>query len=337
MLGIALMQLDSVRSLKQDIVSTVLPKLVERLPTAHSYGLPAAPIPKVEENPRALALGISPEGNGFKLAVRIQHRGLLQSNQLHQIERRAKGETDVRYIGRVHIRAASLRARQRPLIIGCSVGHQKITAGTLGAFVRPKAAGPLAMLSNNHVLANENRAKPGDATLQPGTYDGGKVSADEVAKLTRFVRLRRTGANTVDAAFATLDDGIDADVTKLRGIGKLKGVRSGTVVDEIEVAKVGRTTGATHGRVTAFEVDDVVVDYDLGSLRFNNQLEIESDDAPFSSGGDSGSLIVDSDRFAVGLLFAGSDQGGVHGHGTTYANPIQAVLDALDVRLVVQW
>ena len=34
MLGIALMQLDSVRSLKQDIVSTVLPKLVERLPTA---------------------------------------------------------------------------------------------------------------------------------------------------------------------------------------------------------------------------------------------------------------------------------------------------------------
>ena len=78
MLGIALMQLDSVRSLKQDIVSTVLPKLVERLPTAHSYGLPAAPIPKVEENPRALALGISPEGNGFKLAVRIQHRGLLQ-------------------------------------------------------------------------------------------------------------------------------------------------------------------------------------------------------------------------------------------------------------------
>jgi hypothetical protein len=48
---------------------------------------------------------------------------------------------------------------------------------------------------------------------------------------------------------------------------------------------------------------------------------------PMSQGGDSGSLLVADDlRAAVGLLFAGSSQSTIH-------NPIQAVLDALEVDL----
>jgi hypothetical protein len=46
-----------------------------------------------------------------------------------------------------------------------------------------------------------------------------------------------------------------------------------------------------------------------------------------SQGGDSGSLVVAGDSLqAVGLLFAGSDQ-------STVINPIQAVLDCLEVDL----
>jgi hypothetical protein len=87
--------------------------------------------------------------------------------------------------------------------------------------------------------------------------------------------------------------------------------------------------------VTAFELDDVTVQFDIGLLRFNNQVEIEgAGDAPFSQGGDSGSLIVDADRRAVGLLFAGGDHGGTNGKGLTYANPLRSVLDALKVDLV---
>ena len=41
------------------------------------------------------------------------------------------------------------------------------------------------------------------------------------------------------------------------------------------MSKVGRTTGKTLGRVTAFELDNVVVGYDIGNLRFDNQIEIE--------------------------------------------------------------
>jgi len=219
------------------------------------------------------------------------------------------------------------------LQIGYSVGHFEITAATIGAFVRPRQGGPAAILSNNHVLANENRGRRGDNILQPGQYDSGKNPKDAVATLTKSVRLRRAGVNFVDAATATVNEGVEIDNVTLPRIGTLKGVSTEPASEQMQVRKTGRTTGATRGRVTAFELDRVMVDYDVGTLRFDNQLEIEGDTGPFSSGGDSGSLIVNSNNLAVALLFAGSDQGGVHGYGTTYANPIETVLDALRVDL----
>jgi len=117
-------------------------------------------------------------------------------------------------------------------------------------------------------------------------------------------------------------------------LGNLAGVGPAFLDAGTKVAKAGRTTGRTHGRVTAFELDNVVVGYDLGNLRFDNQIEIEgAEDGPFSQGGDSGSAIVDEELKAVALLFAGGDQGGSNGQGLTYANPIQTVLDTLKVDL----
>ena len=90
-----------------------------------------------------------------------------------------------------------------------------------------------------------------------------------------------------------------------------------------------------HGRITAFELDNVVVSYDLGNLRFDNQIEIEgTGTASFSDGGDSGSLIITDDLEAIVLLFAGGDQGGSNGLGLTYANPLDTVLKKLRVSLV---
>lgn len=102
------------------------------------------------------------------------------------------------------------------------------------------------------------------------------------------------------------------------------------------MSKIGRTTGLTHGRVTAFELDDVRVDFDAGICRFDGQIEIEgAGNHPFSDGGDSGSLIVDGDHRAVALLFAGSDQGGANGQGLTFANPLHPVLAAFGADLVI--
>jgi hypothetical protein len=191
------------------------------------------------------------------------------------------------------------------------------------------------ILSNNHVLANENNAKAGDAILQPGAFDGGTKSKSTIGKLADFIRLKKSSPNTVDAATAAINQGIKHNVNRLTGLGKLAGQGAAFLDEGTEVAKVGRTTGLTRGRVTAFEMDNVIVSYDIGDLTFNNQIEIEgaAEDA-FSAGGDSGSVIVDSELKAVALLFAGGDQGGTNGKGLTYANPIQTVFDALKVDLL---
>lgn len=329
------MRLDSVRELKQRAIEDVVRPMRAAAPRSMDLAFAAAPMEVTEAKPRLVALGIAPAGrNQYKLAIRLQRRSLEQAPEVEKLIRLARNEVDVRYIGRVRKRAVNFRSKHRPLIIGCSVAHVKVTAGTLGGFVKRRRGGDTCILSNNHVLANENKAKRGDAILQPGPYDRGK-GADAVAKLADFVSLRLRGKNRVDSAIAVVNFSIDCDLAKIPGIGVLKGVFAGAIEDGLRVRKAGRTTGVTRGRVTAFEVDDVVVEYDLGSISFDNQIEIEgSGSGPFSDGGDSGSLIVDSKGYAVAQLFAGTDSGGRNNKGLTYATPIQAVLDSLKVDLL---
>ena len=331
------MKLDSVRELKLRLTARMLPQIETAITTRSAFGRAAAPVARLVEPPSSLALGVSPGKGGFRLAVRVQKRAFQASREVERITKEAKGEVDVRYVGRVSKRALPwYQLRQRPLLIGCSIGHFKVTAGTLGCFVQPRDGGGLFVLSNNHVLANENRGRKGDAIVQPGTLDGGTVPDDTIARLGRFIRLKKNSTNLVDCALGELAAGIAFDPVKLRGLGKMAGLGDEFIDEGTEVSKIGRTTGLTHGRVTAFELDNVVVGFDIGDLRFDNQIEFEgAGDSPFSDGGDSGSLIVDGDKLGVALLFAGSDQGGTNGQGLTYANPLHAVLNALKVDLAL--
>lgn len=98
--------------------------------------------------------------------------------------------TDVIEVGRLEA-LINPRDRFRPNIpAGVSIGHYKVTAGTLGAIVFDKNTGEPLILSNNHVLANSNEAEIGDAILQPGPTDHGVRPDDVVAKLHRFEMLR---------------------------------------------------------------------------------------------------------------------------------------------------
>jgi hypothetical protein len=103
--------------------------------------------------------------------------------------------TDVIEVG--YLRAEQVmtpRSRWRPIIpSGVSIGHPRVTAGTLGTIVRDRDTGQLMMLSNNHVMANSNDAQVGDAILQPGPTDHGQNPADMVARLERWVALRYVG------------------------------------------------------------------------------------------------------------------------------------------------
>ncbi len=91
--------------------------------------------------------------------------------------------------------------------------------------------------------------------------------------------------------------------------------------------KYGRTTSKTRGWVDAINAA-VNVQYEPGVARFVDQIMVRP--GLFSSGGDSGSLIVVqrgvNARRPVGLLFAGSSF-------VTIANPVDAVLARFGVTI----
>ncbi len=232
--------------------------------------------------------------------------------------------------------------KMRPARPGISIGHYQITAGTLGCLV--ELNGEVFILSNNHVLANSNAGQLGDAILQPGPHDGG-TSADQIGTLEQFIpvsfsgpsptgclplsslmrlfgpsaAVNEPGNNTVDCAIARP---LSADLVNpdILNIGIPTGVGSATLGTAVQ--KSGRTTGYTTGQITQIDVT-ASVDYGGQIAIFKNQLMA----GPMSQGGDSGSAVLDMNKQVVGLLFAGSTS-------TTIMNPIQFVLDALQVQLV---
>ena len=333
------MRLDSVRELKRSLPSHLNKMFAVRTAAGKTTSLAVASAASLRRESPSYFLGITAKAKRqYRLAVRLQDHALERSELVDGIVRKAKGEVDIRYVGRIRARAKPwYRSRQRPLLIGSSTGfisNDFIMAGTLGCFVRSGSSTELYILSNNHVLADENRYPKNGNIVQLGTLDGGSPTRDRVAKLAKFVRLSPAHTNFVDCAIAKVNSGIKADVHKLKGIGTLAGQR----LDELQIGdvvhKVGRTTGVRHGRVTAFEMDGVEVEYDIGIISFDNQIEIEgSGNRSFSDAGDSGSLIVDDEMMGAALLFAGGDHGGSNGKGLTYANPIGAVLKALKVKL----
>ena len=218
----------------------------------------------------------------------------------------------------------------RPVPIGVSTGHPDVTAGTIGARVTDGAR--IFALSNNHVFANNNSGREGDNLLQPGVADGGRNPDDVLATLYDFEPIQFCGGvacpfNKIDAALAlTTADDLGTE-TPEDGYGS---PRSETLEATLgmTVQKYGRTTGHTVGRVTGINAI-IDINYRTGTARFEGQIVIS--DGGFSTGGDSGSLIVskgllNANRRPVGLLFAGSPT-------NTIANPIDLVLDRFDVRV----
>jgi hypothetical protein len=215
-----------------------------------------------------------------------------------------------------------LARRARPAQGGYSVGHFRITAGTIatgvydilpGGSVSPPVHGEgspprFYILSNNHVLANSNAAAIGDPILQPGPFDGGVLPSDRIGSLSRFIAIqfeppipRANHNNLVDAAIAEVQfHDLEREPYWVGGVRGWKPRARVAVGDRVK--KVGRTTNLTVGHITAIAAT-VDVNYGGGQVaRFRDQIVTTN----ISAGGDSGSLVVTLDNVAVGLLFAGS-------------------------------
>ncbi|TDE89512.1 hypothetical protein EXU48_20315 [Occultella glacieicola] len=321
------MDLNDARALKRQVIASVGDRFASAAGAFATPGL--APF----------AVGIAPRGGAdYGVAVRYDHHDDRVLAVAEDLAAELGPDADVRAVGRVRALTEPTaptvgeQGRVRPLRPGLSIGHRDVTAGTLGAFVTRPDGDPY-VLSNFHVLAGSPQARLGDPVLQPGPADGGRYPQDRIGALAAVVALEAGRAATVDAALASLED-VEFDPTY--PAGTLTGTT--TVEGDEPVQKIGRTTGVTDGRVSAIELDGIVIDYGegLGQLTFDDQIEVESTTAgPFSQGGDSGSLVYrPDDAAAVGLLFAGSETGGTNGTGLTYLNQIEAVLTALDASLV---
>lgn len=264
--------------------------------------------------------------------------------------------------------------QDRPVFLGVSGstieflrinGSRFCFAGTLGALV--EIGDVQYFLSNNHVLARQSEAAPGDTgmdtvpdddgviqvgdpIIQPGLLDenGSDKSCSSagtdytvliVGELSDWVPLQLgTGINTVDAAIAAVDlDMADAD-GRILDIGGLQGT---PVFDDLaslgelvgmRVQKSGRTTGRTTGTIGAVDAE-ITVNYSNGSGFFQDQILVTGNKGAFIKSGDSGSLMVSVPSNgnmpqAVGLLFAGSM------NGLAIANRIDLVLDAFGASMV---
>lgn len=316
------MQLDSVRELKRTVrVREALHDEARGGIHVLAAGRPQA----ILRRGPAIALGAAPADRpgDYRLAVMVQRRELMESDEVARIVQAANGEAIVEYIG-TGFKQAGGTGRARPLTSGASIGHPKITAGTLGCFI--ETGGGMCLLSNNHVLADEDRARKGDPIVQPAPYDGGTVPADVIGTLDDVEPLAVGAPNTMDAATAVLADAVGFDPV-LAGVGTLAGV---TDVDGTErVAKIGRTTGLTHGRIVRIEAE-TVIEYEKGNVRFDGTIHVEGDGALFTNGGDSGSLVFTDTASpeAIGLHFAGLE------NGRSVIAPISPILERFGGTLV---
>lgn len=203
------------------------------------------------------------------------------------------------------ITAQSFTDRRRPARGGNSCGNPRVnSAGTLGAAVNYRGA--VHILSNWHVTYGR-AGRDGDAIVQAGRLDGGRVPRDVIAHNVK----------------GWLDAYRDAAISKVRTpwnqfvaagsrcYGRFGAPKVATV--GMRVQKCGRTTRATTGVVRSINATVRVNGYPTGTRVFRDQILTSG----MSSPGDSGSLICEArTNSPVGLLFAGSSS-------VTVANKLQ--------------
>ena len=256
-----------------------------------------------------------------------------------------------------------IREHQEVIIGGISGANTNLTgqSGTIGYFCTRKSKfrrrKEIHLLSNSHVFADLRKGvvDDGDLIMQPSPGEPG--SNRPIGTLVDFSPLDFYSdinePNHVDAAIAKLW-GPHQHKPLLPLIGPVRGYVAKKDIEIGEaVCKFGRTTGYTEGHIFSIYLD-IWIRYDrtCQSAFFQNQLLIRPalpSSQQFVAKGDSGSLLVDEDQRAIGLIFGGTSEaaestmsrsdpasgkpGRVEGYGI--ANPISEVMERLKIELLV--
>lgn len=274
--------------------------------------------------------------------------------------------TDVVETGEIVAHSIDRRTAVRPARPGMSVGHKDGSTGTIGCIVKQgdrrfilSNNHVLAAINQGQIgdailqpgladggtLANaigqlaffvplgflDETAIGGAATQATGKTRSGQSLSDVFKGVLSGIKSFSTPStalppavslpeNKVDVALAAplQANMIDSTIVDIGGppLGKVD-PRLG-----MRVVKSGRTSGVTEGVISQLDVT-VNVTYGGRTARFTNQIITSR----LSQPGDSGSLVLDFERRAVGLLFSGSDL-------VSVISPISAVLAAVGAELV---
>lgn len=261
-----------------------------------------------------------------------------------------------------------IRERQEVIVGGISGANTNLTgqSGTIGYFCTRRSKLPrrkeVHLLSNSHVFADLRKTNVDDSDLIMQPSPGEPANNRPIASLVNFSALKFDDIdqpNHIDAAIAKLwAPHPHKPIIPL--IGAVKGyVKKADIEIGEAVRKFGRTTGYTEGRVFSIYLD-IWIRYDVTgrSAFFQNQFLIEPALPRFTkfvAKGDSGSLLVDSNQHAIGLVFGGMAElpeslqakaqpnpgtsaipdrpKRIESYGV--ANPISEVLDRLRIDLLV--
>ena len=205
---------------------------------------------------------------------------------------------------------------------GSSIGlGGSMSVGTMGALVR--IGGDLFGLSNNHVIGRCNYAESGHPVLTPGNIDINPYFLthpftagvfDSAAPMIFGAPANVSVAHNLDAALMRIVD--DSKVSSMQGGSYQTPIVVSSLVDNMKVQKVGRTTGHTRGLVMGKIAGFQPVSYTISELNqnfnvfFSEAWIVEGLGSSFSEGGDSGSLVVgelpNGDLASVGLIFGGN-------------------------------
>lgn len=232
-------------------------------------------------------------------------------------------KTDVVQSGKLSY--SSLKEKKLPMQFGYSLGNAHVKdVGSSACLVKDKC-GNLYILSTNHVLSYFDRLPVGTPILHPGVNDGGKYPDDLIAILSKKIPIISSPnddkfINHVDCAIAKV---INPNLVskEIAFLGKVTGVSDAKL--NLNIKKVGRTTELTTGIITELDAILTLEDSFGNDTIFHNQIITTF----MSSKGDSGSLVLDNNNNAIGLLFG-------NGESISMVNPIKSVLTALDVSIV---
>ncbi|MCD3256918.1 hypothetical protein G8T60_09250, partial [Clostridium botulinum C] len=181
------------------------------------------------------------------------------------------------------------------------------------------------VLSTNHVLANLNMLPMKTPIIQPAYIYRGHTPTDTIATLHKFIPLRfikreEQPTNLTDCALGLL---VKTDIMSdnIAFIGKITCVKSPKLGSHVR--KVGETSELTQGTITSINAT-FTVGYITGKVAlFKDQIITTH----MAQNGDSGSILVDDNNCALGLLFSTS-------LNNTAFNRLSTVLDQLDAKLI---